>query len=112
MKIFLVDFLSDSILYNALHTLENVEVYLENTDGGKAYKSVGDKMPDYVVVNIMYKPTHGLETAKVIKNRKKTQNIPIVFIADTQNHFTETKNIGETMTLNEVLIKFKNITDK
>lgn len=100
MKIFVLDFSDSNEISNRISKEHSVTE--EKVDGGKAYKTVAEFMPDKIFVNYKDKPSHGRQTAISIKNRKKTSEIKIYFVEGTANENEKIKNIGKCIELNEV----------
>lgn len=65
MKIFVLDFSSGSERVDSLPT--GHEITEEKADGGKAYKTIGEQLPDKIFINYKHKPGHGRQTAISIK---------------------------------------------
>ncbi|HKI87401.1 MAG TPA: hypothetical protein VKA38_00145, partial [Draconibacterium sp.] len=100
MKIFVLDFSESNEISNRIskeHSLAE-----EKIEGGKAYKTVAEFMPDKIFVNYKDKPSHGRQTVISIKNRKKTSEIEIYFVDGTKNENEKIKNIGKIIGLNEI----------
>ena len=55
------------------------EVILETEDGGRAYKVSGERLPQLILFT-EGKISHSIQTAKSIRERKKTETIPFLFI--------------------------------
>ena len=100
MRIFILDFSESNVISNRIS--KEHSVVEEKLDGGKAYKTVAEFMPDRIFVNYKDKPSHGRQTAISIKNRKKTSEIEIFFVDGTINENEKIKNIGKCIGLSEV----------
>jgi chemotaxis response regulator CheB len=100
MKIYIVDFSDSTSISDNL--IGRFEVYEEKKDGGNAYKQVGEILPDIILINYEIKPSHGLQTAQSIKERKRTSNIPIYFVGKEVNANQKLKHIGQLITTDEI----------
>lgn len=93
MKIFVLDFSDNNEISNRISKEHSVEE--EKVNGGKAYKTIAEFMPDNFFVNYKDKPSHGRQTAISIKNRKKTSKIDIYFVNGTENENEKNKQYRE-----------------
>ncbi|TAF34640.1 MAG: hypothetical protein EAZ57_02665 [Cytophagales bacterium] len=100
MKIFIIDFSNSTEIEKRIS--QDVEIYRESMDGGLAYKSISEIMPDLVFVNYHAKTSHGLQTAMAVRQRKKTSKIPIVFINNAQKTSHKENEIGEVITYDQI----------
>lgn len=66
---------------------------IESEDGGRAYRSVGELKPDAIVIYLTRLPSHGRQTAKAIRERKATREIPIIFIGGKDEPLAKTKEV-------------------
>ncbi len=80
MRILLVDFDKNSQIQNLIPSSHVVT--LEKNDGGKAWKLSGEKIFELIIINCITKPSHGLQTARAIKKRKKTASIPMYLVVN------------------------------
>lgn len=105
MKIFILDFSKNNTFLNYFKN-NNATIIIENIDGGKAYKTVAEVMPDFIFVNFNYKPSHCLQTINAIKNRKLTCKIPVYFVDGLEENFEKANKLGtiiNTNTIKEIL---------
>jgi PleD family two-component response regulator len=100
MKIYIIDFSKTNEI--ADKCIGQFDIFTEKQDGGNAYSQIGEIMPDIIFVNYKDKPSHGRQTAQSIKERKKTSNIPIYFVAGEKNENEKAKHIGLSITINEI----------
>jgi|DewCreStandDraft_5_1066085.scaffolds.fasta_scaffold58075_2 PleD family two-component response regulator len=100
MKIFIIDFANDTEIEKRIS--QDIEIHKENMDGGQAYKAIGEIMPHLIFVNLNKKPSHGLQTAIAVRQRKKTSQIPIIFIDDNPKRNDKVSEIGEVITLDQI----------
>ena len=54
---------------------------IEATSGEQVLKIVSERSIDLILMDVMMPGMDGFETARLIKNRPKTTNIPIIFIS-------------------------------
>ena len=92
MKVLLIDFSGSGELKQ--YFPKNVTLLEENKDGAAAYKIAGSEMPDMIFINYSAKPSHGRETAKAIKEQKKTEEIPIYFVEGDEPDSEKIINLG------------------
>jgi DNA-binding response OmpR family regulator len=59
---------------------EEWSIEAESRDGARAFKRIKDSHSDAVVVVLDKLPSHGIETALVVRNSKSTAGISIVFV--------------------------------
>ncbi len=64
----------------ARYECEGWDVTQECEDGGRAYELAAQKKPDAIAVYMAYEPKHGIETARAIRERKSTSDIPFIFV--------------------------------
>ena len=100
MKVFIIDFSNDTEIEKRIS--QDIEIYRENIDGGQAYKSISELMPDLIFVNLNKKPSHGLQTAISVRQRKKTSQIPIFFLDNDQKHIDKVSEIGVVITYEDI----------
>nr|WP_294989601.1 hypothetical protein [uncultured Sediminibacterium sp.] len=100
MKIFIIDFSNDTEIEKRIS--QDIEIHRENMDGGQAYKLISDIMPDLIFVNADKKPSHGLQTAISVKQRKKTSKIPIIFIGNDQKQKDKLNEIGKLISFDHI----------
>lgn len=100
MKIYIIDFSGANSIKEKIS--DDIEVFTEMKDGGKAYKEVGEIIPDLILINYDNKPIHGIQTAQAIKQRKKTSNIPILFIGGEQGEIDKIQNLGQAINNEEI----------
>jgi chemotaxis response regulator CheB len=100
MKIlFIIDFSGNNRLATLFEGREDLQVYTEAEDGGRAYKLVGELLPDRVVVNMAAKPSHGLQTALSLKERKKTAAIPLFFVDVPEGYADRVAPLGNCVSM-------------
>jgi DNA-binding response OmpR family regulator len=58
-------------------------VQIESHDGGAAYQKVRDKPPAVLLIDISTRVSHGLQTARSIRESKAGRTLPIVFVGGT-----------------------------
>jgi DNA-binding response OmpR family regulator len=56
------------------------EVETEAEDGARACKTITAHPPDAVVIFLTRLPSHGRETARYLRSRKATSQLPIIFV--------------------------------
>lgn len=95
MKIYIIDFSGANGVKEKIS--DDIDVFIETKDGGKAYKEVGEIMPDCILINYNNKPRHGIQTAQAIKQRKKTTSIPILFIDGEQSEIDKIQHLGQSI---------------
>jgi len=100
MKIFVIDFSGSN--YLAEYFDKNHDVFVENLDGGTAYKQIGQIMPDKIFINYKDKPSHGRQTGVAIKRRKKTSSIPIYFVDGNKEENEKIKSIGRVIETKDI----------
>ncbi len=100
MKIYIIDFSGANGIKEMIS--DDIEVFTEMKDGGKAYKEVGEIMPDFILINYNNKPRHGIQTAQAIKQRKKTTDIPILFIDGEQSEIDKIQNLGQSINSEQI----------
>jgi PleD family two-component response regulator len=100
MKVFIIDFSNDTEIEKRIS--QDIEIYRENIDGGQAYKSIGELMPELIFVNFNKKPSHGLQTAISVRQRKRTSQIPILFLDNDQKNNDKMSEIGEVITYEDI----------
>jgi chemotaxis response regulator CheB len=101
MKVFIIDFSKQKKIASLIPKQHQcLEV---NNDGGEAYKKVGEFMPDKIFINFQHLPSHAIQTAKAIKQRKKTALIPIFFVdgSTLENH--KVASFGSCISSSEIL---------
>ncbi len=78
-KILIVDDneLNITILLNALGNEYDVSVALSAKE---AFEAIEEDLPDLIVLDIIMDEMSGIEVCKKIKNEKKTEHIPIIFL--------------------------------
>ncbi len=101
IKAFVIDFSESNQITDYL-TKNNCLVESENSDGARAYKLIGELMPDLIFINYNHKPSHGRQTAIAINKRKKTSQIPIYFINGTQVEIDKIKEMGKPIKFEEI----------
>ena len=100
MKIFIIDFSNDTEIEKRIS--QDVEIYREKMDGGQAYKSIKEVMPDLIFINYIKKPNHGLQTASSVRQRKTTSQIPILFLDNNLKQDDKVNEIGEVITYDDI----------
>lgn len=55
-------------------------VSVSSADGALACRRIDDEQPDCVVVDLRRLPSHGVETARHLRERKATRHIPVVMV--------------------------------
>ncbi|MEO0075617.1 MAG: hypothetical protein ABIK31_05870 [candidate division WOR-3 bacterium] len=96
MKVFIIDFSTDTEIEKRVSN--DIEIHRESVDGGRAYQSISEIMPDIIFVNYDKKPSHGLQTAISVRQRKKTSEIPIIFINNDNKYDKKASKIGDVIT--------------
>ena len=77
-------------------------VRVEDEDGSRAAKSVLDKRPRVVVISLSRLPSHGRETAKHLRSKLDSLELPIVFIrGDAQKSAQVQSAVPETILVAE-----------
>ncbi|MBX2945775.1 MAG: hypothetical protein KF725_08065 [Cyclobacteriaceae bacterium] len=100
MKVFIIDFSTDTEIEKRISN--DIEIHRESIDGGRAYKSISEIMPDLILVNYNKKPSHGLQTAISVRQRKKTSEIPIIFINNGKKYDEKADEIGDVITYDHI----------
>lgn len=80
-RVFIVDDKPEnlSVLYNYLYTL-GLKVYTYQT-AKRAIEQAFKNPPDIILLDVMMPNVDGFEACKILKNDKRTSNIPIIFIS-------------------------------
>ncbi len=78
------------------------QVEIEEDDGARAYKAVGETKPDLIFVNYGHKPSHGRQTAISIRRRRSTAHIPVYFVDGESDEIRRLEGLGETIRLDEI----------
>jgi len=60
------------------------EVELESEDGARAGRRIESFEPDVAVIYLTRLPSHGRETARYLRTRTATRDVPIVFVDGKQ----------------------------
>ena len=100
MKIMVIDFAETNHITDKLP--EGINLLIEKEDGGRAYKTAGEQLPAAIFINYKDKPSHGRQTAISIRERKKTEHIPIYFVDGTEFENEKVKHLGSCITSNEI----------
>jgi DNA-binding response OmpR family regulator len=100
MKIFLLNFSGNKDFVNRFPSGHQIEE--ETSDGAKAYKTVGEELPDKIFINYSNKPSHGRQAATAIKSRKRTANIPIYFVDGKEAENEKVKHIGTCINAKDI----------
>jgi len=101
MKVFIIDFSKQKNIASLIP--KHHQCLEENKDGGEAYKKIGDFMPDKIFINFQHIPSHAVQTAKAIKQRKKTAHIPIFFVDGKALDHHKIYTLGTCITSSEIL---------
>jgi hypothetical protein len=101
MKIFILDFSNNDTFLHQFKS-KNYTIIFEKNDGGKAYKTVAEEMPLMIFVNFNHKPSHCLQTITAIKNRKRTNQIPVYFVAGLEENFEKASKLGTIISINTI----------
>lgn len=101
MHIYIVDFTKQS---NWLPSFPApITVFVESMDGGQAYKDTGAQIPDLMIVNMGAKPSHGLQTAMAIHQRKSTAQMPVWFVQTPANYQERVAAIGDVVAIEDMI---------
>ena len=103
MKIMVIDFAETNHITDKLPG--GINLLIEKEDGGRAYKTAGEQLPAAIFINYRDKPSHGRQTAISIRERKKTEHIPIYFVDGNASDNEKVNHLGSCIT-NEELSKF------
>ena len=67
------------------------QVELEVEDGARAAKRIIEDSPWIVVIYLLRLPSHGRETAKYLRSKKSTRNLPMIFVGGSEEAITKTQ---------------------
>jgi putative two-component system response regulator len=90
--------LVDDAVYNldiAVETLGELYDLVVVKDGATAIKIAEKEQPDLILLDIVMPGTNGYEVCRQLKNEKKTEHIPIIFLTSMSN--SESKKNGFNM---------------
>ena len=116
-KILIVDDVETNvILIKILLTNEGFQVITAN-NGEQCIEQARKECPDIITLDVMMPGTNGFETATILKQDPKTQNIPIMFITALNNPIDEAKGfqvgaddfLPKPFKRDELLIRIKRI---
>ena len=67
------------------------EVEIEAEDGARAGRRVRSFQPDVVVIYLDRLPSHGRETARYLRSRLETRDMPVIFVNGRQEPLEKIK---------------------
>lgn len=105
MKIFVIDFSTSEEWLEQLPA--NHDISVEREDGGRAYKTVGELLPDLILVNYAHKPSHCRQTVQAVRERKKTRDIPVMFVGGSPEQNAKLGDLGKVCAWEELPGIFK-----
>jgi len=78
--------LNITILLNALGDRYEVSVALSAQE---AFEAIEEELPDLIVLDIIMDKISGIEVCKMIKSKKKTEHIPVIFLTAAHDTLKE-----------------------